>query len=160
MARHKIGEDTVSDTVISPPPVPVSTKPDSIIAFMAVLEEKIKNSYEVSLDLSEAEKLASEFLYAHMVLTREYQRVSLDARMRKAGLKSIKASVYLAEAGQGEKKRSDVLLNALVDVSAIVATSQEAFDTSETTAELIQGWINVVQQGHIHFRQMSKGSSL
>ncbi len=126
--------------------------------FCQALETKIKNAYEESITVEEAEKLAAEFLHAQMIITKELQRASLDARMRRQGLKAIKAAVYLEGAKQGEKKRSDVLLSAEVDRDEIVAAEQIAFDEAEVEAEALQNYFRIFESSHVYFRNVAKGT--
>jgi hypothetical protein len=60
------------------------------------LETKIQKSYEEGITLEDAEKLAAEFLHAMMQISQQLKSLDLDARMKKAGLKSIKAATYLS----------------------------------------------------------------
>lgn len=129
-----------------------------VLELCKTLEAKIKAAYEESITVTEAEKLAGEFLHAEMVLSGEYQVASLDARMRKSGLKAVKAAVYLEGAKASDKKPSDVMLNAQVDINELVTAEQSGFDTAECEAELISNYLSVVRNGHIFFRTLAKGS--
>lgn len=121
------------------------------------LEEQIANSYEQGVTLEESEKLAGKFLHAQMVVSRELQQQDLDARMKKTGVKAVRAAVYMEAATKGDKKPSDVLLQALVDMSEIVTGEQKRFDEAESTRDELERYYNIFREAHVHFRQLSKG---
>ncbi len=121
------------------------------------LEKDINNAYESSPTIEDAEKLAAKFLSAQIAVGKELQVADLDARMRKSGLRAIKAAVYLENAAKGDKKPSDVLLNALVDTDKLVLGEQEAFDQAEVHKNQLDNYLNVFQNAHIYFRALAKG---
>lgn len=123
------------------------------------LEDKIRESYESSVTLDQAEKLAAEFLYAQMKVAEILQEVDLDSRMRKSGNKAIRAAVYLAEAGKGDKKPSDVMLNAMVDTSPEVSQSQDAFDHAEADKNFWENYYQIFREAHIFYRGLAKQSA-
>lgn len=122
------------------------------------LESEIKNAYEGNVTLSQAEQLSSQFLYAQLQIAAELQVVDLDKRMKKTGVKAIKAAVYLENAAKGDKKPSDVMLNAMVDVDSIVTGEQEKLDTSEVESEYLERCYNVFKEAHIYFRGLAKST--
>jgi hypothetical protein len=122
------------------------------------LESQIQHAYTESLTLNEAERLAARFLEAQMLTARVYANADLDARMKKSGVKAIKAAVYMEAATSGDKKPSDVMLNATVDLSKLVQDEQRALDEAEVTRDRIKAYSDVFIQAHVYFRQMSKGN--
>lgn len=121
------------------------------------LEDKIISSYEEGVSLADAEKLAAELLVAKLVVSRELKKADLDSRMRKSGLKAIRAAVYLDAATKGDKKPSDVMLQAMVDVDAIVISEQTAYDEAEVEKAYLERTDNTFEQAHVFFRQTSRG---
>lgn len=121
------------------------------------LEELIISSYESGTTLDEAEKLASRFLHAMMQVSQGLRELDLDSRMKKTGVKAVRAAVYMAEATKGDKKPSDVLLAAHVDRDSIVQDAQTAFDEAESNRDELERYFNVFKEAHVHYRQMSKG---
>lgn len=121
------------------------------------LAEKIKSAYESGITTSEAERLAGEFLHAQMLLTQELQDADLNARMRKTGLKAIRASIYMREATKTDKKPSDVMLVAQVDMDETVKEQQNDFDQVEGHREAIQNYFNIFKEAHVFFRGVSRG---
>lgn len=156
--RKKVTE-TLEHPDVAPPPAPApKSQSTGLEAFCSALEEKIKDAYEQSITITEAEKLAGEFLHAQMYIARALQTRSLDARMRKQGVKAIRAGVYLEGAMAGDKKPSDVLLNAQVDADERVKLAQGQFDTAEVEAEALQNYFRIFESAHVYFRQLSRSN--
>ncbi len=122
--------------------------------FFVECEENIKEAYEHGVAPPHAIKMAARFLHAQIKAGEVFKDADLDARMKKAGLKAIKASVYLGEAGKSEKKPSDVMLSALVDQHEKVRAAQKDLDTAEVYRDEIQNYLNVFREGHIYFRKI------
>jgi hypothetical protein len=121
------------------------------------LEDKIKSAYEEGTTIDEAEKLAAEFLYAQMSVAKLLQAADLDARMRKTGVKAIKAAIYLSEVQKADKKPSDVLLEQTVNTNELVTGEQNAYDEAEVNKEALERQYNIFRESHIYFRGISKG---
>jgi hypothetical protein len=124
---------------------------------IAELEILITDSYESGVTLTEAEALASRFLAAQLRVSEELRKADLDARMRKTGVKAARAATYLAEVQKTEKKPSDSLLGALVDSDEQVQTIQNDYDSAEVEKAELERIFSVLQNAHVHFRQVSKG---
>lgn len=118
----------------------------------------IENVYLNGTSLDEAERLASRFLHAQLLISAELAKSSLDARMRKSGLKAIRAAVYLDEAKKGEKKPTEVMLASLVDTHEVVRGEQTAMDSADTEREELQRLYDVFGNAHIFFRGVAKGT--
>lgn len=121
------------------------------------LEAKIQNAYEQGTTTEDAERLASEFLYAQLQVSTELKNADLDSRMKKSGLKAVKAAIYMEAATKTDKKPSDVMLQALVDMNDIVQGEQTAFDQAEVSRDELERYYNVFREAHIHFRGIAKG---
>lgn len=118
---------------------------------------KIKSSYESGVGLEEAERLAGEFLYAQMQISDSLKVSDLDARMKKTGVKAIKAAAYMTEATKGDKKPSDTFIQAVVDQDKNVIGSQDLLDSAESERDHLQNYMNIFKEAHIHFRGIAKG---
>ena len=125
--------------------------------FCKELQDNIKNTYEEGVTLEQAEKLAAKFLDASIQVGEELKNADLDRRMKKAGLKSIKAAAYLNAATQGDKKPSDKLIEAVIDSDKEVSTQQELLDTAEVYVNNLQNYLSVFHESHIYYRGISKG---
>src|SRR4051812_262856 len=102
------------------------------------LKSIITKAYESAPTLDEAERNAARFLAAQMSTASELRKIDLDARMKKSGLKAIKAAVYMENATKTDKKPSDVLLQAIVDQDSTVDQTQGVFDIAEVDRDLLQ----------------------
>lgn len=123
----------------------------------AKLEASIQSTYEEGVTLETAERLAAEFLYAQLQVSTQLKTAALDSRMRKSGVKSVRAAIYLENATKGDKKPSDVLLQAMVDVDPLVQGEQKAYDEAEVEAEELERYYSIFQNAHIYFRGIAKG---
>jgi hypothetical protein len=121
------------------------------------LTKDIKSAYEQGVTMEEAERLAAKFLHAQIQLGAALKNADLDARMRKNGLKAVKAAVYLEEAKKGDKKPSDVMLGSLVDSNELVLGEQNGFDTAEVYRNELDNMLNVARDAHIFMRGIAKG---
>lgn len=130
----------------------------NIKEFCSHLESVIKDSYESGVTVTEAEKLAGEFLLAQMKLSEEMKVWDLDSRMRKSGLKAVRAAIYMEAATKDPKKPSDVLLGAMVDMNDIVQKEQTSFDQAEVENSYYERMYNICREAHIYFRGIAKGN--
>lgn len=120
------------------------------------LEKIIQNAYESGTTIEEAERLAARFLHAQLQVSTELSKASLDARMRKSGLKAVRAAVYLEEATKGDKKPSDVMLDALVNRHEVVQSEQDEFDKAEVKTAELERLYSIYGNAHVYFRQVSR----
>lgn len=125
--------------------------------FCTSLENKIKDSYENGVTMDQAEKLAGEFLYAQMVVSNELKRADLDSRMRKAGLKSLKAQAYMDACSKSDKKPTETALEHIVNTNELVKVEHKDFDEKESLRDNLTRYYNIFREAHIHFRGISKG---
>lgn len=125
--------------------------------FYDSLTEKIKEAYESGVTMEAAERLAAEFLHAQIKVSSELQELDLDARMKKTGVKAIKAASYMAEATKGDKKPSDTFIQAVVDQDEVVIKQQDLLDTAEVSRDHLQNMFNIFKEAHIYFRGVAKG---
>jgi hypothetical protein len=124
---------------------------------LETLKVKIKTSYEEGVTLEQAEKLAGEFLHAQMDLANELKAADLDARMRKSGLKAIRAAVFLEAVSSSEKKPTDSTLTAIIDSHETVAAQQDLLDKAEVNRDHLQNFLDIFHEAHLHFRAISRG---
>lgn len=128
--------------------------------FCSNLETKIINSYEEGVTLDQAERLAGEFLAALMRVSAELKKEDLDARMKKSGLKAIRAAAYAGQSAPNPetgKKLTEAAIAALVDMDDQVAESQEDFDKAEVSHDDLLRQYSIFKEAHIFFRGVSKG---
>ncbi len=122
------------------------------------LKNDILQAYEQSVSIPDAEKLAAKFLYAQMKVSDLIKSSDLDARMRKAGLKTVSATVYLAEIQKHEKKPTETYLESQVAINAEVNTAQDFKDNADVNTEALKRYFEIFKDAHIYFRAICKGS--
>lgn len=123
------------------------------------LEDAVKNAYESSITMEDAEKLAAGFLHGMFTVTAELAVAELDARMKKTGVKAIKAAVYIEKATEGDKKPSDAFLEAYVNSDKRVRAEQEGLDKAEVLADGMRNYYNIFREAHIYMRGIAKGTN-
>ena len=121
------------------------------------LEQKIEEAYESGVTIPEAEKLAAGFLSANNKVSDKLKDIDLDRRMRKSGVKAIRAAIKLDELDKAEKKPTESVLEALVDSNEIVQKQQEGFDNAEVEKEWLERKFKIFHEAHLYFRGISKG---
>lgn len=128
-----------------------------MMTFINELEAKIVDSYENGVTLEGAEKLAGEFLVAQIHISKELKKSDLNSRMRKSGVKAVRAAIYMEAATKGDKKPSDVMLEAGVNMNELVQGEQNAFDEAEAERDELERLYNICREAHVHFRAIAKG---
>lgn len=121
------------------------------------LEAEIVQSYTEGVTIEEAEKLAGQFLHAQMQVSAELKKFDLDSRMRKTGVKAVKAAIYMDAATKPEKKPTEAMLSAIVDQHEVVQSEQTELDKAEVERDDLDRLFSVFKEAHVHFRQLSKG---
>lgn len=121
------------------------------------LEEKIQAAYTEGLTLNEAEKLAGEFLHGMIAVSSELKSADLSARMRKSGLKAVRAGLYLKTIQNKEKKPTEATLAAMVDSDPVVQGEQDAYDTAEVDRDALERYYNIFKEAHVWARGISRG---
>ncbi len=122
------------------------------------LEAKILVAYEEGTTLEQAERLAAEFLYAQLQVSSELSKLDLSSKMRKTGVKAVKAAIYMDAATKDPKKPSDVMLQAIVDMNEVVQSEQNEFDKAEVSRAELERIYDVFLNAHIFFRGVARGN--
>lgn len=126
--------------------------------FCQQLENKIVNAYTEGTTLEQAEKLAGEFLGAQLKVSSELAKVDLDSRMRKSGVKALKAAIYMEAATKTDKKPTEAMLSAIIDMNDIVQSEQTGLDTAEVSKAELERYYDIFVNAHIFFRGVAKGN--
>lgn len=121
------------------------------------LEAKIKTSYEDGVTLEDAERLGAEFLFAQMQVSTELKKADLDSRMRKSGVKAIRAAVYTNACSGADKKPTESALEHLLNSNDLVNGEQNELDLAEVTKLELERYYNIFREAHIFFRGISRG---
>jgi hypothetical protein len=121
------------------------------------LEQEIQTSYEQGVSMVDAERLAGKFLAAQIKVSDELRKSDLDARLRKSGVKAIRAAIYLDIVQKSEKKPTETGIAAMVDSDDIVKSEQEALDKAEVERDYLERYYNIFINAHQHYRNIAKG---
>lgn len=122
------------------------------------LEAQIQNAYTEGISLDEAEKLASKFLSAQLAVSAELTKKDLDSRMRKSGVKAVRAAIYLDILQKNDKKPTETAIASTIDSDKIVLDEQEGLDKAEVERDELKRYYDIFCNAHIHFRSVAKGS--
>ncbi len=125
--------------------------------FCKNIEDKIVQSYEQGVTLEDAEKLGGEFLYAMMLVSNALKKSDLDSRMRKSGVKAIRAAIYLDIVQRSDKKPTEAQITAMLDTEKIISDEQTAYDLAEVEKNDLERYYSIFQNAHIFYRSVSKG---
>lgn len=156
MARKSV--DSVAPAEVKPSAIKAGTTTEvSVLAECAALKAIVDKAYAEGVLMDDAEKYAARFLSAQMLIAEELQRVDLEARMRKNGVKAAKASIWIAAATKDEKKPSDKFLDSIVDSDVAARAEQEAYDRVDSYKESLSLYLGVFKDGHIYMRGIAKG---
>ncbi len=93
-----------------------------------------------------------------MQISQALQSADLDARMRKSGVKAVRAAIYMEAATKNEKKPSDVMLDAIVNMDKVVQSEQDGLDGAEVGRASLERYYDIFGNGHIFFRGVAKGN--
>jgi hypothetical protein len=124
--------------------------------YLDELESKIEQAYTQDLSLQENEKLSGEFLQAQFKIASKLRVKSLDARMKKAGMKAIRSAVYLKLLKESDKKPTESNMDAIITTTPEVSQAQDLFDSAEVESEYLERMFKVCESAHVFFRQQAK----
>lgn len=122
------------------------------------LKVSIEQAYDQGVTMAEAEKLAALTLQARLMLSDSIKTADLDARMRKNGVKAVRANVYMDEITKHDKKPAEAFLENAVNLSALVLEEETAFAEAETERNRLESYLDIFKDAHVFFRQVCKGS--
>ncbi len=122
------------------------------------LKVQVLKAYEQGVTVEDAERFAAKCLGAQMKLAEDLELSDLDARMRKNGLKAVKAAIWHDAATSGDKKPSDKALDAIVDMNKLVQDEQNAFDRADAHKDSLEVYLNIFRESHIYFRNIGRNS--
>ena len=121
------------------------------------LEVKIQQAYTEGVTLDQAEKLAAEFLHAQLTVSAELSNADLDSRMRKTGVKAIKAAIYNEACSKAEKKPTESALEHIINLNELVQGEQNELDKAEVSKAELERYYDIFLNAHIYFRGVAKG---
>lgn len=121
------------------------------------VEAKIQSSYEEGTSLEDAEKLAAEFLKAMMFTSNELKVADLSARMRKVGVKAIRAAIYNEACSKVDKKPTEAQLENTINLNDLVQGEQSELDKAEVHRDALERYYQIFREAHIYYRGVSRG---
>ncbi len=122
-----------------------------------LLETKIQNTYTEGVTIEDAEKLAAEFLHAQMQVSTELRKADLDSRMRKTGVKAVKAAIYSDTCSKSDKKPTEAAIDHIINLNELVQGEQKDLDEAEVSRDDLTRYYNIFREAHIYFRGIAKG---
>lgn len=127
--------------------------------FCNELEAKIQVAYVEGILTQDSERLAGEFLFAQLKVSEELSRSALDARMRKSGLKAVRAAVYSEVCSKTEKKPTESQLEHALNSHELVNSEQNELDKAEVERDELERLYSIFNQAHVYYRQIGRGSN-
>lgn len=125
--------------------------------FCKELENHIISAYGEGCTLEEAERLAAKYLHGQMQVSTALRETDLSARMRKSGLKAVRAAVYTDIKAKGDKLTVDAMEHAL-NMNDLVSAEQDQLDVAEADRDDLKRYYDIFGNAHVYFRTISKGS--
>lgn len=122
------------------------------------LKQSIERAYAEGVTMQEAERLAAKTLSVRMMLADSIQVADLDARMRRHGVKAVRASAYMEELSKHEKKPAEGFLENAVNLNPDVAQEEREYATVDTEKDRFFTYLGIMADAHIFFRNVAKGS--
>lgn len=129
----------------------------SFTKFCEQLEVKIQQSYTEGVTLDVAERLAGEFLYAQLQVSNELKKADLDSRMRKTGVKAVRAAIYADTCSKSDKKPTEAAIENTINVNEVVQSEQLDLDKAEVERDSLSRYYSIFKEAHIYFRGIAKG---
>jgi hypothetical protein len=122
------------------------------------LEDILTQAYEGETTMQEAERLAARFLVAQMQISGALRTADLDSRMKKTGVKALRAALYLNIVGQADKKPTEAAIAAQIDTDAMVEKEQNSLDAAEAESYDLRRYYDIFENAHVYFRGIAKGN--
>lgn len=124
-----------------------------------LLLEQIKKASEDNITITEAERTAALALDTMDEISDELTIVDKNRRMRKSGLKALKAAIRLEAVQKNEKKPTEGALEDLVAVSIDYRSAEEEYDDAEVLQAELDRHFDISKESHIYFRGVAKAAS-
>lgn len=125
---------------------------------LKLLKRQVESAYESGVTVEDAERFAAKCLGAQITIAEALAVADLDSRMKKNGVKAVKAAIWHRAATDGDKKPSDKMLDAIVDMDKIVQDEQRSFDIADSHKDSLKVLLDIFKDGHIYFRNIGRNS--
>jgi hypothetical protein len=123
------------------------------------LQKRVSEVYENGTTVSQSEEITHELADAEFKLVTMITPLDLDARMRRHGVKQIRAAVYLDIIKNSEKKPTEAQIAAMVDSDSLVSDAQKGYDGAEAALAEAERLLDAVHNSQVVFRTLMKESS-
>lgn len=120
------------------------------------LQARIQEVYEDGVTVTKSEDITHELADAEFKLVTMITPLDMDVRMRKHGVKQIRAAVYLDIIKNSEKKPTESQLAAMVDSDALVTEAQNSYDEAESLLAEAERLLDAVHNSQVVFRTLMK----
>ena len=117
----------------------------------------IQTAYDEGVSMEHAERLAARCLGVQLKIAEQLSVSDLDGRMKKNGLKTMKANAYMKNATATEKKPTESMLDAMVTQDKDVANSAELYERADAKTASLTIYLGIFKDAHIYFRGIAKG---
>jgi hypothetical protein len=122
------------------------------------LKLAIENAYNEGISIPDAEKLAARTLTARLELSDEIKSAALDSKMRRNGVKVVRANAYMDEITKHDKKPAEAFLENAVNLSPEVNEEENSYAEAEAELSRLIAYLDVFKDAHLYFRTIMKGS--
>jgi hypothetical protein len=133
-------------------------QPSGLEGRFAVLRKAVEDAYSHGVSIEDAERMAAQTLSAQLDIAAALATADLDSRMKKNGMKTMKAKVYMEEIGKHDKKPSEGFLDQAVALDQTVAAATDMYEQADAYKEELTLYFGIFKDAHIFFRGISKGN--
>ncbi len=121
------------------------------------LIKEIESVSDQGVTLDHAERVAGLALSTMNELSEQLAVTDKARRMRKAGLKAVRAITRQEEIRKHDKKPTESQLDDVLTLSAVVQKEEDGFDEAEVETEKLEREFSIAKESHLYFRSISKG---
>lgn len=122
------------------------------------LKEEIVKAYEEGISMEDAERNAARCLDVQIELNEKIKASALDARMKKNGYKTHRATEYLKIVQGSEKKPTESQIDAMLTVNTDVCRAQDDYEAADIEVEALKRYFDIFKDAHIFFRSVARGN--
>lgn len=121
------------------------------------LIKEVEAVADQGITLDHAERVAGLALSTMNQLSEQLLITERNRRMRKAGLKAIKAATRQEEIKKHDRKPTESQLDDVLALNALVQQEEDGFDDAEVETELLERQFGIAKECHLYFRSVSRG---
>ena len=122
------------------------------------LRTTIEKAYESGVTLQEAERLAAQTLLIRLQLADQIKSMDLSARLKKHGVKAVRAQVYMEELAKHDKKPAENYMDNAVNLSDLVKAEEREYAEADVSKDQMMTYMDIFKDAHLYFRGIMKGT--